>query len=234
MSTLPRSFRCSFVCWGVVVFVAGGRVALGSPVTWDFQGVVETVDDYYDLLGGTVTPGSVISGTITFESTTPGDQLVHQLYADPFTSVGGHLEQFSFTGPISNRGSIYVLNDSFSNGQDALSFLIPISIASEDAFLSLGLTDPSGTLYDSTDLPLTPPDLSLFPTGLRQFSISRETEDLAIRGYLETLVPEPGTLLLLSIAIAGLVLRRRSTGHGQRSRHTHVGASERASGASCP
>jgi len=207
MTRRPNTHVSFLLFLGLCTMAAPAHTASAGPVTWAFEGVVETVFDENDVLGGAVQPGSLIAGSITVESTTAGDGS----YRDPFTDVTGSLEGFSFSGPISDRGRIYITND-YDSGtyqKDVMSLFAPVSFLNSDALLSFDLTDPTATIFDSRALPILPPDLSSIPEDLAYISLFRETEDLSIRGRLTSLVPEPGTLVLFVLAGVVIGLRRR-------------------------
>lgn len=91
-------------------------------------------------------------------------------------------------------------------------------VESPIAFLGLafatGLTGDTSVL-SGTDLPLVPPDISLFET--RSFSILGGFPNVFVRGEVDYLtlrsanaVPEPSVLLLLALGLSILAIMRRS------------------------
>ena len=198
--------RSSIGLLGLFVALAVSASGLRAhPITFEFEGVVDLVDDYDDILEGLVHPGMSFSGSYTFESTEPdGDPspTYGRYYYDnvpgeftmtasvgPFTFVAAELDTFNFSTEIDvkdndgvvPRDSYRLLTREVDSGEvfvvEIMEFQLT-TFANLDAILSDALL-------------LTPPDLSLFETTNR-FDFSGVGEeppggDFLIRGTLTSL-----------------------------------------------
>jgi hypothetical protein len=187
--------------------------AIASPITFSFSGTLTTVSA---PLSGTFSPGQTISGTYTFESTTPdiapGDPNFGGYFgANTNLSFVAGSYSGSFGGPGFNATSVGL---SFG-GVDIYQVNIPFTGANVGAAtpvqFSLDIRDPDETALASDALLLTPPDLALFEIRAITLLFSEGSSVIASVDSLQ-LVPEPSALLLLAVGIAAgaRTLRRRS------------------------
>ncbi len=205
INRIPLAFVIGSLTLGVVADQAPGGL-----VTWEFAGVITTVYDPHDLMGGAVTVGTPFSGLYTFESTTPdtNPREYHGVYP-AITEFSGLVGPFAFLGPIGPNSIIVGLpSSSLSSAGYGTNVGIEFLGQPADAFLSL--TDDSGTAFLTDALPVIPPDLDLFDRV--GFDITARSKDFFVEGELTLLVPEPGTLVLLAF---GAFL-------GTRRSHTHL------------
>jgi hypothetical protein len=185
-----------------------------TPITFGFQGNVISVTS---SLGGTFNTTQTISGSYTFESTTP-----NVFAPDPnFGAYSGALTALSFavngyTATLGSGGTnnIIVLNDL---GQDRYQVNNgPFSGSSVNGFspnfFALDLIDPTQTAFSTNLLPLVPPNLALFSTTppSRQITLSfidtAGTNAFVIANLNSlTAVPEPSVLLLMVTGLVGLL-----------------------------
>jgi hypothetical protein len=188
-------------------------------------GLVDYVNDPYNLLEGKVSIDNLIIGYYTYDTATPD--------TSPATDVGDYfhysmpcgvvlnLEDFVFTTDFNNvKFLMEMVND--YQGQPRDNYLIR---SYNNLFLYNGvdvdhiswqLDDYGGTALSSTALPTTAPVLSdwdyntLYISGGIGGTPPCFDEAFHIQGYVTSvyLIPEPASLILL--AIGSLVLNRRS------------------------
>jgi len=191
-------------------------------ITIAFGGQVASVSDPQDVLGGAVTVGQAYSGQYTFDSETP------DLWTQ-YPDVGKY--SCVYEGLVVNIGSLIVTPATswvfVSNGSHGDGYGAQVDRTTSGSLvvteLGFSLHESTGTVFMNKLLPLTPPDLNLFPE--RYFSILAGPvtgEEFSIRGdvtYL-VLVPEPCCLILLATGIAGIAIHRsqRTSPNGLLSR----------------
>jgi hypothetical protein len=104
--------------------------------------------------------------------------------------------------------------------------------SSVDPFLSIQITlsDPSGTAFSNTLLPLTPPNVSAFVQPPFSFALFDTVagNQIEAEGVLDSLqctagcssnpAPEPNVLALLSVALGALAFSRRREFFGSAGR----------------
>ena len=199
----------------LVVFMGGltlafaSERAMGYTVTWQFAGEIRFVRDPDNFLAGAVTVGSPFSGSYTFESDTPDTETgISRLgqYDGALTGVSGQVGSLPFTTPMDSDGMIEIQNDFSSSTLDTYLATTRIQFVNETLDFAIWLLDGTGTAFTNDLLLLTPPDLDSFDVA--DFLLVDLSEDivLSLRGGLTMLVPEPGTLILVSL---GLVLLDR-------------------------
>lgn len=74
--------------------------------------------------------------------------------------------------------------------------------------MGIFLSDYTRTAFNSDALPLTPPELADFPAYTRFSAGIPDQVGRVLGGPLSSLTPEPGSLVMLSLGIAGLLARR--------------------------
>lgn len=205
--------------------------ARATPVTFYFSGTITAVSDANHLLDNSVAVGTPFDGHYTFESTAGdinGAPSLAQYYSkgaayEYVVHVGNYTIMRSGTatddfGGIeidvgnNNGGSdSYIVN---SQGAVTVSPSLDPSAAFFRSVLLLFNTDQ--TAFNSTNLPLTPPSLTPFtsPKGFNSFTAdgypaAGGSPLVHIEGTLTSLVPEPQSLALLGIGMAGLLRKRR-------------------------
>ena len=196
--------------------------AQAEPITIAIEAVVDRVDDPSSYLGGKIKTGDIIAGTYTYDSSTldsnPSPSVGDYQHFDPpagiFLSVGG----FDFqTDPANVYFLIEVANDHpwFDPDINKDNYLLisynnlPLSNDTLVDDISWQLDDRSGQALSNTSLPLTAPVLGDWQDGnsLRVEGVPRQT-DFFIDAHVISAIPEPGTLILLSLG--GLLLRFRT------------------------
>jgi len=225
-----------------------GMIALtaqADSITFIFTGHVVTVEDMSGVLGGSITTGTPLSGTYTFDSLTPD--------SNAFPDVGDYLHTSAGNGIIANMGPF-----TFQTDPNAVDFLLevvnrplrdnyllrsfnniasgPLPPVSEELHIAWQLDDPTATALTSDALPLTPPDLSQweqvfaftvdnpgseFPLFSSESPPFPDQGRFFIRAIIDSVspIPEPTTLLLLGSGLAGLVglAKLKRAGENRRS-----------------
>jgi hypothetical protein len=178
----------------------------GFPVTWEFAGEVTFVSDRSDFLGGAVTVGDPFSGSFTFESTTPDrdpKDPIFGIYLNALSSVSGEAGGVQFSGPLSGTGDILtvttVIND-HPTFHDTYGIRAFVDLLGAPVMFEWSFRARDGAIFSDDSLPVVPPDLALLDTArLELFSESAPFVG-TIGGDITLLVPEPGTLCLLTLA----------------------------------
>jgi hypothetical protein len=192
-------------------------VSNGQLITIGIEATVKYVTDTDHLLEGKVTVGSTITGTYTYDTSTPD--------SEPSTSQGAYwhysalcgislnVSGFSFkTDPTNVNFLVDILNDDGINPADGYllrsSNNLPLSNGVLVDYIFWQLDDPTGTALSSDALPTTAPNLANWNSdyGLSIYSWGDNEFLLRADVISATVVPEPTTLLL---AAAGLLLLRK-------------------------
>lgn len=197
---------------GVCLLAFQSQRADATLITISIEAEVDYVEDLGNYLEGRINPGDIITGTYTYDSTTPdtnpsfevGD---YEHYSSPYgisLTVGGFL--FA-TDPTNVSFLLEVVND-YPSGDSYLVLSynnLPLSNGSVVDHISWQLDDPSGNALSSDLLPTLPPVLADWQSivGLR---LEGERAYI-IDAHVTSAVPEPVTILLL--AVGGLALVRR-------------------------
>jgi hypothetical protein len=191
-------------------------------ITIGLTGLVDNVNDPCNLLGGGVTEGAQITGFYIYDSTTPDTNPlpIYGTYSHSSAPYGISLTIVSVifqTDPLKVKFSVGVANDNQGNDSYSIISYNNLTLANGVTVdnLSWDLVDNLGTAISTTDLPITPPDLSKWPfNDLYIFGGIGGTppcfdEPFQINGHVTSvyLVPEPATLILL--VTGGLLLNRR-------------------------
>jgi hypothetical protein len=197
--------------------VSGAKSTLAVPITFLFTGTVQSVFDGLGQLDSSVDVGSAFSGVYTFDSDTPntakpvveGEAGLYEHDAPP-AGVTIDVGNFTFRSvPAAPDFDLIVNNDFGFAGSDDYGFTSHNNEA-------VGLPTPGlanqldiqwfaqsfNNPFNSVDLPLVPPDLSLLGGGL--LTIRGECTPCAgpaaffeIQGTFTSLIPEPATWLLV-------------------------------------
>lgn len=198
------------------------------PVTFNYEG---TVNNVAPELSNYFSVGDLFTGAYTFESTALADASGPRLsvYKD---ILSGQFTVGTYTGYLS-AGQIGVGDDLFpdsaSNFHDLYAPRVgsplhgavtgPTIGAYDISIWGITLIDHTGTVFNSQELPLIPPDLAAFDTsflriGFQDFSSnsSRVPQvsvfDFHLTGSL-TAVPEPSIMWLLGSGIVLIGIARR-------------------------
>jgi hypothetical protein len=208
-----------FFCLVFFLILIWGNLAdvCASPVTVDFSGTVTQVNfDPDDPYGGTISFGTSLNGSFTFDSTAA------DAIADPSTgsySMAGPPYEFS----MDIGGNIFNVSDSLSIGilnGFVDQYTIYAQTSSGELTMELFLEDEDGSVFSDDSLPGLLPDLNLFET--RDFHLIRTVIDPDTGGISQqdqidgiiapaapVTVPEPSTMILLLPGIGGLSFFRQ-------------------------
>lgn len=188
----------------VAVMLSAGAQA--AQVKIDIVAQVTVVDDPNGLLGNKVQVGDLVTGTYSYESTTPDSNPAIKIgdywHSSPRYGVALNVNELQFrTDPNDVDFLIEIVND--YNGRDNYLFrsynnLFDASAPSDgplpaDNHIAWQLDDPSMLALQSARLPTTPPDLpswqSLF--GLTITSEGGMGEHFFIRAKVVSAIPAP-------------------------------------------
>jgi len=189
--------------------------AQATLITIAIEAEVDYVADYGNYLEGKIIPGDIITGTYTYDSTTPDSSPLDPVqgnywhYAPPsgiYLTVGG----FDFhTDPTNVEFHIAIRNDIQPTGEDIYALVsynnLPLSNGTPVDYISWQLYDSTGHALPTDALPTTPPVLTDWETiyGLRL----EADRTFLIDAHVTFAVPEPTALLLFTLA--GLLLIRK-------------------------
>ena len=200
----------------MVPLVLGFMLVLAGPahaalITFEFGGQVTSITDASNFLQGRIVPGQAYSARYSFDSQAPdtqsGDPQVgaYLCASNTFQMVFGQL-----TVAIP-KSRVVVGNHSFGDAYsvDAVG-AVPGDFPVTE--LVLNLEDPTGAAFSNDSLPLSPPSLTRFTT--RSFSFDGDPAPNSYYSvhanvtYIQA-IPEPGSLLALSVGLAAVLTRRR-------------------------
>jgi len=183
-----------------IILVAGAAQAL--PITFSFTGKV--TDDPF----GQSSFGAPISGSYTFDSAAVDS--IASPTTGSFASAGAG---FGFTANVDGTNYSVLGTLTVNTANNIAGGIDQYGAIAQDSLLDLELflQDATGTALASDALPLLPPALASF--GFRQFRLF--SADAEFLGSVDSLVctsgcgvqsvPEPGSLLLMSLALASLL-----------------------------
>jgi len=183
-------------------------------ITIEIEAVVDSVDDSFVYLEGKIKVGDIITGSYTYDFSTPdtnplqkGGRYEHTIAPHGiFLSVGG----FDFeTNPGNVDFLIEIEND---HPPDDNYFLLsrnnlPLSNGAPVDSISWLLNDPTGNALSSTGLPSTAPVLGDWGFNRLSFGGGTRATGFVIEAHVTSAIPEPATIVLLGLG--GLLLGRR-------------------------
>jgi hypothetical protein len=208
--------KAEFGLWGIIivgsVLLVCVHPAQATLITIEIEAVVDTVEDEDNYLEGQISPGNIITGYYTYESTTPdtnpsasGGRYEHS--TSPygiFLSVGG----FDFQTDLTNVDFlIEVENDHppednyFLLSQSNLDLSNGTTVDS----ISWWLYDPTGNALSTDALPATEPVLDDWQGNQLRLEGDRT---FLIDAHVTSAIPEAATILLMSLGL-GFLRRRR-------------------------
>ena len=188
--------------------------AQAEPITIAIEAKVDSVEDRDGYLGGKIKPGDIITGTYTYDSSTPDSSPSDPIqgnywhYAPPAgisLTVGG----FDFrTDPSSVEFCILIRNNNMSGydiyGIDSRNN-VPLSNGTLVGYILWQLNDPTAGALASDGLPTTPPSLEQWQANVFRLGADRA---YLVDAHVTSAIPEPATVMLLTLG--GLLLRFRT------------------------
>jgi len=194
------------VCFCGLIFWPGAAQA--ALITIDIEAVVDSVMDEGNYLEGKIKAGDIITGFYTYDSSAtrlPGDRYeFYSAASGVVLSVGG----FDFK---TDASSVYfemgIGNDlSWGDTYFFISFNnVPLFNGAPVDYISWQLDDLTGNALASDALPITSPVLEDWQGNRLRLEADRT---YFIDGHVTSAIPDPATILLLTIG--GLFLRKRS------------------------
>jgi len=199
-------------------------------ITIEITAEVDSVRDEANYLEGKISPGDIITGSYTYESSTQDSSPIISVgdywhYAPPCgisLGVGGFM--FS-TDPANIEFLVEIINDHppFSSiNRDAYLLRsynnLPLSNGTLVYDISWHLNDSTATALSSDALPTTPPILDDWSQsglyisggfGTEIDPITSRPPVFVFEAHVTSAIPEPATILLLTLG--GLLLRKRSS-----------------------
>lgn len=208
----------------IVLGTASFTPVLAASTTFKFSGVVDYVENPFDIFDESIKTGGSISGSYTFNSTTldssPWDSSV-----GIYTSSGApHGIKFSVGGYTFGGGNVDI-EVSTGDADYGSSYGVHGNIELSDPFNQshpfwISLYPAKTNAFSSDALPLTPPNMNLFTGGSIGFEYNYASGFAGFRGTLNSLtvtsVPEPSPVLgtlALAVGAAGYVFKKQRVGH---------------------
>jgi hypothetical protein len=204
---------------GMAVFSSAARAEL---VTIAIEGVVDYVNDPFGLVAGEITAGGAITGTYTYDLTTPdsnplgevGDYEHRSAPSGIRMSVGGH----DFT---TDPGNVNFLIETIDNyGGDAFLLVSYNNLFPLEGIIftniSWTLGDDTENAFSSASLPTTAPNVLDWDYNFLQIGGSDSDirvpgmKSFGMAGHITSavVVPEPTTVFLVGLGMAGVRRRR--------------------------
>jgi len=207
-------FLAIAILCGLILSPPGAQATL---VTIQIEAVVDSVQDEGNYLEGKIEVGDTITGTYTYDLSTPDSEPLgyaglyehHSAPAGISLSVGG----FDFkTDPDNVDFVVAILNDIPPSGKDQIWMRsynnLPLSSGVAVESISWQLDDPTGTALSSHELPAGAPVLDDWLLAPLLIHGPSRGASFGISAHVLSAIPEPITIVL--ITMGGLFMRKRS------------------------
>ena len=221
--------------FAVTFSILAPPAATAAVISMEITATVEFVDDYTNLLGGSVAPGDIVRGIYTYDSDIIDSNITDSIVGDYWHTsspygISLNVNGLTFrTNPDNVSFLVELVNDYYSYKTDnyllrSYNNLFDVSAPSghfygADNHISWQLDDPTATALSNTSLPTTPPVLSAWQSifGLDISSRGGDYfhQEFLIRSHvtsvslIPTSVPEPTFGLLAFGGMAAIAIRRR-------------------------
>jgi hypothetical protein len=201
---------------GVCLLAFQSQRADATLITISIEAEVDSVEDFGNYLEGRINPGDIITGTYTYESTTPDSNPSSSIghywhYAGP-AGISLEVEGFDFASDPSNVNFLVGIVDNGTSGGLHDSYWlcsysnVPLSNGASVDEITWALEDSTATALSSDALPTSAPVLEQWESivGLR---LEGQRGGYYVSATVTSAIPEPATIVLL--ALGGLVVLRR-------------------------
>ena len=209
---MRRNIVLASLVSGLAMGLAGP--AEGALITFEFGGQVTSITDASNFLQGRIVVGQAYSARYTFDSQAP-DIVPYDLRVGEYYCVDSSFQMiFGSQAVTVPRTAIGVADNTFGDSY-GLSAIGVVPGAFPITELDLSLEERTGTVFVDDSLPLRPPDLTRFTTRLFSFyGDPTPTTYYSVRANVAYIraIPEPGTLLVLSLGLGAVLARRRPRG----------------------
>jgi hypothetical protein len=206
------------IVFAVVLFFACSFVQ-AELITIALTGQVYMLDDAQHVFGGQIHYGDTITGTYTYDTSTPNSEQstsegVYWHYSAPY-GVSFTVDGFNFRTDSDNVLFSVGIGDNIPTLGDIYSFdshnNLPLSNGVSVNNIAWQLTDSSKSALSSDALPTTAPNLANwdmdYGLNVSGGSLNNNYFHLVANITSATVVPEPATLLLM---VSGLLLLRKT------------------------
>ena len=197
----------------ICILAVGVPRARATLITIEIEAVVDSVDDQGNYLEGKINVGDIITGTYTYESTTPDSQPSSNRgdywHYDPPAGISLTVGGFNFTTDPCNISFLVGISNDNPSGDDVYWIEsynnLSLSNGTPVDYIFWSLKDHTATALSSDALPTTPPVWNDWQENVLRLEGDRK---YFIDAHVTSAIPEPATILLLGLG--GLFLRRQS------------------------
>jgi len=187
------------------LFIVIGALALwtsplhAETITINISATVDWVDDTGNALDGQMNVGDVITGTYTYDNTTPDVEplLMYGIYphatgTGEMSIAANGLTLKTDPNPTESPFSMEIYDD-FTDIYRVVSHInLPLSTGARLDFMAIDLYDPTGQTNSSDALPVTAPDLSLYDfSDLHGYGVSADGTPFNFVAKIGSLSIEP-------------------------------------------
>ena len=216
---MKKVILLSLTIFGTMLFSA--QKAQAELITIAITATVDAMHDDGNYLEGKVHVGDSITGTYTYESTTPDSSpddptVGNYWHYSPPCGVSLTVGGFDFRTDLSNVNFLVGVGNDGGGGENDGYWIcsynnLPLSNGTYVDCISWDLQDRTNTALSSDALPTTAPILSQWQTNFLTFGGGAgKSNSFAIASHVTSaeLIPEPATFLLLGLG--GILMRKRN------------------------